>query len=74
MPGLPAHPGTEEPARGRSRDQWLAARPPMNAGDAIYTTRPEAHMLAPEAVLAVFAAYAAVALAAGFIRITHRDA
>jgi ABC-type transport system involved in multi-copper enzyme maturation permease subunit len=46
---------------------------PMNAGDAIYTTRPEAHMLAPWTGLLVFTAYAAVALAAGFILITRRD-
>ncbi len=47
---------------------------PMNAGDAVYTTRPEAHMLAPWAGLAVFTAYAAIALAAGFTLITRRDA
>jgi hypothetical protein len=47
---------------------------PMNAGDAIYTTRPEAHMLGPWTGLAVFAAYAAVALAAGFTLIGRRDA
>lgn len=47
---------------------------PMNAGDAVYTTRPEAHMLGPWTGLAVFTAYAALALAAGFILITRRDA
>jgi cytochrome b561 len=44
---------------------------PMNAGDAVYTTRPEAHMLGPWTGLAVFTAYA---LAAGFTLITRRDA
>ena len=47
---------------------------PMNAGDAVYTTRPEAHMLGPWTGLAVFTAYAALALAAGFTLITRRDA
>jgi ABC-2 type transport system permease protein len=52
----------------------IAGYLPMNAGDAIYTTRPEAHMLSPWAGLAVFAGYAAIALAAGFTLITRRDA
>lgn len=47
---------------------------PMNAGDAIYTSRPQAHMLGPWTGLAVFTAYAALALAAGFTLITRRDA
>lgn len=47
---------------------------PMNAGDAIYTVRPEAHMLQPWAGFGVFCLYAAAALAAGFILITRRDA
>ena len=46
---------------------------PMNAGDAIYSTRPEAHMLGPWAGFAVFSAYAALALAAGFTLISRRD-
>ncbi len=52
----------------------IAGYLPMNAGDAIYITRPEAHMLAPWAGLAVFAGYAAIALAVGFTLITRRDA
>jgi ABC-type transport system involved in multi-copper enzyme maturation permease subunit len=52
----------------------IAGYLPMNAGDAIYTTRSEAHMLAPWTGLAVFSAYAAIALAAGFILINRRDA
>jgi len=52
----------------------IAGYLPMNAGDAVYTTRPEAHMLAPWTGLAVFTAYAAIALAAGFTLITRRDA
>jgi ABC-2 type transport system permease protein len=47
---------------------------PMNAGGAVYTTRPEAHMLGPWTGLAVFTTYAALALAAGFTLITRRDA
>jgi ABC-2 type transport system permease protein len=52
----------------------IAGYLPMNAGDAVYTTRPEAHMLTPWTGFAVFCAYAAVALAAGFTLITRRDA
>ena len=52
----------------------IAGYLPMNAGDTIYTTRPEAHMLSPWTGLAVFTAYAALALAAGFTLITRRDA
>jgi hypothetical protein len=52
----------------------IAGYLPMNAGDAVYTTRPEAHMLTPWAGLAVFTAYAAIALATGFTLITRRDA
>jgi ABC-2 type transport system permease protein len=47
---------------------------PMNAGDAIYTVRPEAHMLQPWAGFGVFCLYAAAALAAGFVLIGRRDA
>jgi ABC-type transport system involved in multi-copper enzyme maturation permease subunit len=47
---------------------------PMNAGDTIYTIRPEAHMLGPWAGFAVFCLYAAAALAAGFVLIGRRDA
>jgi hypothetical protein len=47
---------------------------PMNAGDAIYIARPEAHMLQPWAGFGVFCLYAAAALAAGFILIGRRDA
>jgi hypothetical protein len=47
---------------------------PMNAGDAIYTVRPEAHMLGPWAGFGVFCLYAAAVLAAGFALIGRRDA
>ena len=47
---------------------------PMNAGDAVYTVRPEAHMLGPWAGFGVFCLYAAAALAAGFALIGRRDA
>jgi ABC-2 type transport system permease protein len=47
---------------------------PMNAGDAVYTVRPEAHTLGPWAGLGVFCLYAAAALAAGFVLIGRRDA
>ena len=47
---------------------------PMNAGDAIYTVRPEAHMLQPWVGFGVFCLYAAAALAAGFVLIGRRDA
>lgn len=46
---------------------------PMNAGDTIYTVRPEAHMLGPWAGFGVFCLYAAAALAAGFVLIGRRD-
>ena len=58
----------------RAWQDHIAGYLPMNAGDAIYTTRPEAHTLAPWAGLAVFTAYAAIALIAGFTLITRRDA
>jgi len=47
---------------------------PMNAGDTIYTVRPETHMLRPWTGFGVFCLYAAAALAAGFVLIGHRDA
>ena len=47
---------------------------PMNAGDTIYTVRPEAHMLGPWAGFGVYCLYAAAALAAGFVLIGRRDA
>lgn len=47
---------------------------PMNAGDAVYIVRPEAHMLGPWAGFGVFCLYAAAALAAGFVLIGRRDA
>jgi ABC-2 type transport system permease protein len=47
---------------------------PMNAGDTIYTVRPEAHMLQPWAGFGVFCLCAAAALAAGFVLIGRRDA
>src|SRR6266576_2465147 len=47
---------------------------PMNAGDTIYTVRPESHMLQPWTGFGVFCLYAAAALAAGFVLIGRRDA
>lgn len=47
---------------------------PMNAGDTLYTVRPEAHMLGPWAGFGVFCLYATAALAAGFALIGRRDA
>ena len=47
---------------------------PMNAGDTIYTIRPESHMLQPWTGFGVFCLYAAAALAAGFVLIGRRDA
>ena len=47
---------------------------PMNAGDAIYIVRPEAHTLQPWTGFGVFCLYAAAALAAGFVLISRRDA
>jgi hypothetical protein len=52
----------------------LGAYLPMNAGDTIYTVRPEAHMLQPWTGFGVFCLYAAAALAAGFVLIGRRDA
>ena len=47
---------------------------PMNAGDAIYSLRHQAHTLYPWAGLGVFSLYAAAALAAAFVLVTRRDA
>jgi ABC-type transport system involved in multi-copper enzyme maturation permease subunit len=47
---------------------------PMNAGESAYALRLHAEALAPWIGLGVFCAYAAAALAAGFILITRRDA
>ena len=47
---------------------------PMNAGEAIYTVRHQAHTLQPWAGFGVFCLYAAAALVAGFILISRRDA
>jgi ABC-type transport system involved in multi-copper enzyme maturation permease subunit len=47
---------------------------PMTAGDAIYTVRPEPHMLTPWAGFGIFCLYAATILAAGFVLIGRRDA
>jgi ABC-2 type transport system permease protein len=52
----------------------IGAYLPMNAGDTVYTVRPEAHMLGPWAGFGVFCLYAAAALAAGFVLIGRRDA
>jgi hypothetical protein len=47
---------------------------PINAGDTIYTVRPETHMLRPWTGFGVFCLYAAAALASGFVLIGRRDA
>lgn len=47
---------------------------PMNAAEAVYITRPQPATLGPWTGFGVFCAYAAVALLAGFILITRRDA
>src|SRR5712691_1741097 len=47
---------------------------PLNAGDSVYTVQHQARALEPWAGLGVFCLYAAVALAAGFILISRRDA
>jgi ABC-2 type transport system permease protein len=47
---------------------------PMNAGDTIYATRHEAHMLGAWQGFGVFCLYAAAAIASGFILINRRDA
>jgi ABC-2 type transport system permease protein len=46
---------------------------PSNAGGAIWTITPEAHTLAPWAGIAVFAAYAAVAIAIAALLLIRRD-
>ena len=47
---------------------------PMNAGETIITVHHQAHTLQPWPGFGVFSVYAAAALAAGFILISHRDA
>lgn len=47
---------------------------PMDAGESVYTLHRQGHSLAPWTGFAVFCAYAAAALAAGFILIGRRDA
>jgi ABC-2 type transport system permease protein len=47
---------------------------PMQAGETIYTVHHQAHTLAPWAGFGVLCLYAAIALTAGFLLISHRDA
>jgi ABC-type transport system involved in multi-copper enzyme maturation permease subunit len=47
---------------------------PSNAGGAVWTINPEAHTLAPWTGLAVFAAYAAIAIAIAAVLLVRRDA
>jgi ABC-2 type transport system permease protein len=47
---------------------------PMNAAESVYAVHHQAHTLQPWAGFGVFSAYAAAALAAGFILINRRDA
>src|SRR5262249_3211748 len=47
---------------------------PMNAAESVYIVHRQAHSLAPWAGFAVFCAYAAAALLAGFIMMSRRDA
>jgi hypothetical protein len=47
---------------------------PMNAGEAVFIVRPDAHTLAPWTGFAVLCLYAAAALVTGFALINHRDA
>jgi ABC-type branched-subunit amino acid transport system ATPase component len=47
---------------------------PMNAAESVYVVHRQAHSLAPWAGFAVFCAYAAAALLAGFIVMSRRDA
>ena len=47
---------------------------PVNAGQTIYTVRPEAHTLGPWPGFGVFCLYATAALGAGFVLIVRRDA
>jgi hypothetical protein len=46
----------------------------MNAGEAVFIVRPDAHTLAPWTGFAVLCLYAAAALVTGFALINHRDA
>lgn len=52
----------------------IAGYLPMNAGDTIYSLRHEAHTLQPWTGFGVFCLYAAAALTAAFLLISHRDA
>ena len=89
MTGPPSYPDTGITGQGSGtppgggqragRPRWRSAAIvaiviALNAGDAIYTVRPEAHMLQPWAGFGVFCLYAAAALAAGFVLIGRRDA
>jgi hypothetical protein len=47
---------------------------PMNAGESVISVHHEAHTLQPWPGFGVFCLYAAIALAAGFVLITRRDA
>src|SRR5215813_13997601 len=47
---------------------------PMEAGTAVFTVHHQAHTLQPWTGFGVFCLYAAAALAAGFVLISHRDA
>jgi hypothetical protein len=47
---------------------------PMNAAESVYSVHQQPHTLAPWTGLGVFILYAAAALAAGFVLISHRDA
>ena len=58
----------------QSWQDTIAGYLPMNAGDAIYTLRPEAHMLGPWTGLGVFSLYAAAGLTVAFLLISRRDA
>jgi hypothetical protein len=46
---------------------------PSNAGGAVWSINPDPHTLAPWAGLAVFAAYAAVAIAIAAVLLVRRD-
>jgi hypothetical protein len=52
----------------------IGAYLPMNAGETILTVRHQPHLLQPWPGFGVFCLYAAIALTAGFILISRRDA
>ncbi|MFJ2737536.1 ABC transporter permease [Streptomyces sp. NPDC087317] len=61
---------------GTLPDAWqttLGPYLPMNAADALYLLHPEPHGLSAAAGLGVFSLYTALALAAGFTVMHHRD-